>query len=139
MMRRRDFITLLGSAAAWPLTARAQQTTMPVIGFLGTSTPSGWRQYVATFAQRLRERGWIEGRTVTIEYRWAEGRNERYTEIAAEFVRLKADVIVTSGGAVAAVGDPDCFRGGERSAGHRPSRQSCATGRQRHRTIKSDE
>jgi putative ABC transport system substrate-binding protein len=94
---------LVGGAAAWPVEARAQQAAMPVIGFLGTSTPSGWRQYVAAFAQRLRERGWIEGRTVTIEYRWAEGRNERYSEIAAEFVRLKADVIVTSGGAVAAV------------------------------------
>jgi putative tryptophan/tyrosine transport system substrate-binding protein len=101
-MRRRTFISLLGGAAAWPLAARAQQR-LPTIGFLGTSTPSAWRQYVAAFAQRLRERGWIEGRTVAIEYRWAEGRNERYAEIAAEFVRLKADVIVTSGGAVVAV------------------------------------
>jgi putative ABC transport system substrate-binding protein len=99
---RRQFIALLGGAAAWPVAARAQQS-LPMIGFLGTSTPSAWRQYVIAFAQRLHERGWIEGRTVTIEYRWAEGRNERYAEIAAEFVRLKADVIVTSGGAVVAV------------------------------------
>jgi ABC-type uncharacterized transport system substrate-binding protein len=101
-VRRRQFITLLGAAAVWPLAARAQQR-LPTIGFLGSSTPSAWSQYVAAFAQRLREHSWIEGRTVAIEYRWAEGRNERYAEIAAEFVRLKADVIVTSGGAVVAV------------------------------------
>jgi putative ABC transport system substrate-binding protein len=102
-VKRREFITMIGgAAAAWPLVARAQQRP-PTIGFLGTSTPSVWSHYVAAFAQRLRERGWIEGRTVAIEYRWAEGRNERYAEIAAEFVRLKADVIVTSGGAVVAV------------------------------------
>jgi putative ABC transport system substrate-binding protein len=102
-MRRREFITLLGGAVAWPLAVRAQQTSkLPTIGFLGTSTPSAWSQYVAAFAQRLREHGWIEGRTVSIEHRWAEGRSERYAEIAAEFVRLKVDVIVTSGGAVAA-------------------------------------
>src|SRR5262245_30438514 len=104
-LKRRDFITLLGGAAVQaPVAAGAQQPgKLPTIGFLGTSTPSGWRHYVSAFAQRLRERGWIEDRTVTIEYRWAEGRNERYAEIATEFVRLKTDVIVTSGGAVAAV------------------------------------
>jgi len=101
-IRRRELIvTLGGAAAAWPLAARAQQR-LPTIGFLGTSTPSAWRQYVAAFAQRLREHGWIEGRTIAIEYRWAEARSERYAEIAAEFVRLKADVIVTSGAAVVA-------------------------------------
>jgi putative ABC transport system substrate-binding protein len=73
------------------------------IGFLGTSTPSAWSQWTPAFVQRLREHGWIEGRTVAIEYRWAEGRDERYTEIAAEFVRLKVDVIVTGGGASLAV------------------------------------
>jgi putative tryptophan/tyrosine transport system substrate-binding protein len=101
-MRRREFITLLGgAAAAWPLAARAQQPTKPLtIGFLGTATASAWSPWVAAFVQRLRELGWIEGRTVTIEYRWAEGHNERATEIAAEFVRLKVDVIVTSGLAV---------------------------------------
>jgi putative ABC transport system substrate-binding protein len=76
---------------------------MPVIGFLGAGTPSGWSQWVAAFVQRLRELGWIEGRTVAIEYRWAEGRDERYSEIAAEFAGLKVDVIVTAGGAVLAV------------------------------------
>jgi putative ABC transport system substrate-binding protein len=103
-MQRREFITLLGgAAAAWPLAARAQQRAkLPTIGFLGAGTPSVWSQWVAAFVLRLRELGWIEGRNVTINYRWAEGRNERYAEIAAEFVRLKVDVIVTSGTAVVA-------------------------------------
>jgi putative tryptophan/tyrosine transport system substrate-binding protein len=103
-MKRRDFITLLGSAAAtWPLAVQAQQTAkLPTIGFLGTDTPSAWSQWVAAFVQRLHDLGWIEGRTVAIEYRWAEGRDERYAGIAAEFVRLKVDVIVTAGGAVLA-------------------------------------
>ena len=98
-MRRREFITLLGgAAAAWPLAAHAQQAgKLPTIGFLGATTPSAQGQWVAAFVQRLRELGWIEGRTVAIEYRWAEGRSERFAEIAAEFVRLKVDVIVTSG------------------------------------------
>ena len=103
-MRRREFITLLGGAVVgFPLVARAQQPgKLPTIGFLGATTPTVWTQQVAAFTQRLRERGWIEGRTVAIEYRWAEGRGERYTEIAAEFVQLKVDVIVTSGSAVLA-------------------------------------
>jgi putative ABC transport system substrate-binding protein len=101
-LRRRDFITLLGGAAAWPLAARAQQTKLPTIGFLGASTPLNWNPWTAAFLQRLRELGWIEGRTVAIEYRWAEGRNERFGEIAAEFVRLKVDVILTVGTAVPA-------------------------------------
>ena len=107
-MRRREFITMLGGAAAassvsWPLAARAQQAgKLPTIGFLGASTPSNWSPWTAAFVQRMRELGWTEGRTVAIEYRWAEGRSERYTEIATEFVRLKVDVIVTVGTAVAA-------------------------------------
>jgi ABC-type uncharacterized transport system substrate-binding protein len=96
-MKRRAFITLLGGAAAtWPLAASAQQPAkLPTIGFLGANTPSAESQWVAAFMQRLRELGWIEGRTVAIEYRWGEGRAERAAEIAAEFVRLKVDVIVT--------------------------------------------
>ena len=96
-MRRRDFIKVTaGSVAAWPLSARAQQVgKLPTIGFLGATTPSAMSQWVAAFVQRLRELGWIEGRTVAIEYRWAEARNEHYNEIVAEFVRLKVDVIVT--------------------------------------------
>jgi putative ABC transport system substrate-binding protein len=95
-MRRREFITLLGgAAAAWPLAARAQQPgKLPTIGFLGAS-PSIDSQRVAAFVQRLRELTWIDGRNLAIEYRWAEGRNERYAENAAELVRLKVDVIVT--------------------------------------------
>jgi putative tryptophan/tyrosine transport system substrate-binding protein len=96
-MRRRDLITLLSGAAAWPLAARAQQAKLPTIGFLGASTPSGQSQRTAAFVQRLHELGWVEDRTVTIEYRWAEGRADRAAEIAAEFVRLKVDVIFTSG------------------------------------------
>jgi putative ABC transport system substrate-binding protein len=70
---------------------------MPVIGFFGTGTPASWSQWTSAFVDRLRQLGWIEGRTVRIEYRWAEGRNVRYPEIAAELVRLKVDVIVTQG------------------------------------------
>jgi putative ABC transport system substrate-binding protein len=100
-MRRREFITMLGGAAAWPLAVRAQQPArLPTIGFLGGATASAWSNWVAAFVQRMRELGWIEGRTVSIEYRWAEGRHERAAEIAAEFVRLKVNVIVTSGGVV---------------------------------------
>ena len=100
-MKRREFITLLGGAAAWPLAARAQQPgTRPTIGYLGSATPATQGQWVAAFVQRLRELGWIEGRTIAIEYRWAEGRTERAAEIAAELVQRKVDVIVTSGTAV---------------------------------------
>jgi ABC-type uncharacterized transport system substrate-binding protein len=96
-LKRREFISLLGGAAAWPLTARAQQSAkLPTIGFLVAGTPSSHGQWVAASVRRLHELGWIEGRTVAIEYRWAEGRTERFDEIAAEFVRRKVDVIVTS-------------------------------------------
>ena len=96
-MRRRGFICLIGAAATvWPLAARAQQLVKQrTIGFLGSSTPSAMSQWVAAFVQRLRDLGWIDGGTVTIEYRWAEGRSSRAAEIAAEFVQLKVDVIVT--------------------------------------------
>jgi putative ABC transport system substrate-binding protein len=96
-MRRREFITLLGGAAAWPVAARALQSgRLPTIGFMGPSTASATPQRAAAFVQRLREVGWIEGRNLAIEYRWAEGRNERAAEIAAEFVQLKVDIIVAS-------------------------------------------
>ena len=103
-MRRRDFITSLGGAmVAWPLAARAQQTTkLPTVGFLGAGSPSGWSHWTAAFLQRLHELGWIEGRTIAIEYRWAEGHSEHYAEIAAEFVRLKVDLIVSVGSAALA-------------------------------------
>src|SRR3979490_1882579 len=98
-MKRRDFIAGLGATAAWPLAAHAQQPAkLPTIGFLGTTPPSVWKDYVPAFVQRLRELGWVEGRTVAIEYRWAEGRNERFGEIAAEFAGLKGGGMVTPGG-----------------------------------------
>ena len=100
-MRRREFIALLGGAtAAWPVAARAQQPgKLPTIGFLGTTSASTWRPWTAAFVQRLRDLGWVEGRTVAIEYRWADGRSDRFPEIAAELVRMKVDVILTSGSA----------------------------------------
>src|SRR5262249_2444457 len=94
-VNRRAFITLLGGAAAWPLAARAQQARVPTIGFLGANAPTAQMQWTAAFVQRLRELGWVEGRNVAIEYRWAEGRSERFAEIAAEFVRLKVEIIFT--------------------------------------------
>ena len=97
-LQRREFITLLGGAAAWPLAARAQQPgKLPTIGYLGATTTSAESQRVAALVQRLREFGWIESRNLTIECRYAEGRSERYAELAAEFVRLNVDVIVTYG------------------------------------------
>jgi len=97
-MKRREFITLLGGAAAWPLPAHTQQAgKLPTIGFLGAATASVAGQWFAAFVQRLHELGWMEGRNIAIEVRWAEGRSERYAEIAAGFVRLNVDVIVTIG------------------------------------------
>ena len=103
-MRRRDFITLVsGTAISWPLAATAQQAgKLPIIGFLG-SNASAWRPWTEAFVGRLRELGWIEGRTIAIEYRWSEGRPERNAEIATEFARLNADVIVANGTAVPTV------------------------------------
>ena len=97
-MRRRDFIkVIIGSAAAWPLPAWAQQAgKLPTIGFLGADA-EGWRPWTDAFVARLHELGWIEGHNVAIEYRWNEGQPERIAEIAAEFIRLKVDVIVTNG------------------------------------------
>src|SRR5262245_18310663 len=95
-MRRREFIALLGSAAAgWPLAAHAQRSKSALVGLLGSATAAAQSEWTAAFVRRLRELGWSEGRNLTIEYRWAEGRSERFAEIAAEFVRLKVDVIVT--------------------------------------------
>jgi putative ABC transport system substrate-binding protein len=98
-MKRREFITFLGAAAtAWPLAARAQQPgKVATIGFMGPTTPSAQSAWVAAFLLRLRDLGWVEGRNITVVYRWAEGRPDRYIEIAAEFVRLKVDIIVTYG------------------------------------------
>src|SRR3954465_6280629 len=95
-IQRREFITLLGGAAAWPFAARAQQPRkLPTIGFHGPGNATTAGAWVVAFTQRLRDLGWIEDRTIKIDLRWAEGRNDRSADIAAEFVRLKLDVIVT--------------------------------------------
>jgi ABC-type uncharacterized transport system substrate-binding protein len=97
-VKRRELISLLGSAAAWPLAARAQQSAkLPTIGFLGAQTSEAQSQWTAAFLQGLRELGWIESRTINIEYRWGAGHTDRFAEIAAEFVRLKVQVIFTNG------------------------------------------
>ena len=141
-MRRREFITLLGGAAAtWPLAARAQQPRkLPIIGYLGASTPAGQGQWLAAFRERLRELGWIEGRTVAIEVRWAENRAERYAEIAAEFVRLKVDVIADLGNRSSRSKAGDFGHSHRLCSGRGPRRQRLgrvprAAGRQRHRPV----
>jgi putative ABC transport system substrate-binding protein len=103
-VKRREFMALVGGAAAsWPLAARAQQAgKLRTIGFLGAGTASAWSPWTSAFVQRLGELGWIERRNLAMEIRWAEGRSERFAEIAAEFVRLKVDIIVTSGAAAQA-------------------------------------
>jgi putative ABC transport system substrate-binding protein len=98
-MRRREFIAVLGGAVAWPVGVFAQPDRLPTIGFLGADEAI-FSPWTAAFVARLRELGWIEGRTIAIEYRWSQGRTERYAEIAAEFVRLNVDAIVTVGSAV---------------------------------------
>jgi putative ABC transport system substrate-binding protein len=99
-MRRREFIAGSGALATSPPRARAQQAKLPAIGFMGASTAAAWSKWTGAFVQRLSELGWIEGRTVVIEYRWTEASSERAAEIAAEFVRLKVNVILTTGAAL---------------------------------------
>ena len=97
-MRRRDFITILFSAATWPFPVLSQQPAkLPMIGFMGASTRSAIERYLAALVQRISELGWIDHRTVAIEYRWAVGQDQRMRDIAAEFVRMKVDVLVTHG------------------------------------------
>ena len=99
-MKRRDFITLLGSAAMTvsPLTARAQQPALPVIGFLNSTSPQAWENYVAGFRAGLKEAGYVDGQNVTIEFRWAEGHYDRLPGMAADLVRRKVAVLVSTGG-----------------------------------------
>jgi putative tryptophan/tyrosine transport system substrate-binding protein len=97
-MRRREFIALVGSVTVLPIVAFALEPgKQPTIGFLGATTPTIWSSFVAAFLQRLRELGWIDGHNLAIEYRWAEGREDRYDDLAADLVRHKVDVIVTGG------------------------------------------
>jgi putative ABC transport system substrate-binding protein len=102
-VRRRQFIMLLGGAAAWPLVARAQQPATPVIGFLSSLAPSDAPRFLAAFQLGLNEAGFVDGRNVMIEYRWAEGQYDRVPALAADLVRRRVTVIVVSGGAVSAL------------------------------------
>ena len=142
-MRRREFVGLLGgAAAAWPVVARAQPAgKRPTIGYIGGGGPITQRAWVEAFVQRLRELGWIEGRTIAIEYRWGEGNAARYAEFAAEFVRLKVDVILAGGteAAVAAKQATSLIPIVFQTAGDPIGSFAGATGWQRHRTVEPRE
>ena len=139
-MRRREFLTIVGGTVALrPLVARAQQLgKLPTIGYLGANSASAQSEWTAAFVQGLHELGWTEGRNVTIEYRWAEGRGERYSEIAAEFVRLKVSVIVSAGNEATAAAMratsviPIVFPVAGDPVGTGLVAKSCAPGRQRY-------
>jgi putative ABC transport system substrate-binding protein len=128
-MRRRDFITLVGGVAAtWPFTAGAQKPVIPVIGYLHTGSEFANRRIVAAFRQGLAEAGYVEGRTVAIEFRWANLQFDKLPEMAAELVRLQVAVIVASGGVAAALAAKALPRLFQSSCSAAPIQ--CATGRE---------
>jgi len=132
---RRELLAALGGTAAWPLAARAQQAgKLPTIGFFSAGSAAALRDWVTALVQRLRELGWIEGRTVAMEYRWADGHNDRLAEIAAELVRLKVDVIVTHSvapviAAKQAISKPACDHRSHRAGRDQVVRGRCSVDR----------
>jgi putative tryptophan/tyrosine transport system substrate-binding protein len=102
-MQRRDFITLLGGAIVWPIAANAQQGAIPVIGFLSSASPIGWDNYLAAFRNGLRDQGFVEGKNVVVEYRWADGEYEHLSILAAELVSLRVALVVAAGGTTSAL------------------------------------